>query len=85
MFGSHPVREGQLLLGYVDVMDVIFVYNQTLTDTNKVIRLMLQLRSYQLFNLPQLQSHHPRLPIRLHNGRVIAVRGDVNDGLAGNP
>lgn len=75
------VGENQLLLRYIDIVDVGTVYNQTLADADEDVAFDTELQSDHLFDLSQLERQHPHLAIGLYECRIVAVRRDIDDAV----
>ena len=63
----------------MNVINVIEVDNQALTNTHEVLAQFRQLVSNHSLYLPELVSYKPHLAAGLKEIAVIAVRGDVQD------
>ena len=84
MAKSVIIRQYELLSRYIYVIYVRAVNNMTATNTNEGITLLAELTFDQSFDLPQLQSKYSGLIVCQHKGRVVAIRGDIDNLLWGN-
>lgn len=73
------IYKDELLLGHMDVINIIEVDNQALTNTHEVLAQFRQLVSNHSLYLSQLVGYQPHLAAGLEEIAVVAVRGDVQD------
>ena len=85
MLCDVAVGQHQLLAWYVDVLDKVFVDNQASAYSYEVRSRLSHLVAYGCLYLAQLFHDGLRLPIALHEGRVVAVGTDVHDVFSRQP
>ena len=66
-----------MLAGYIDVIDMVDIDNQTSTNANKIRTRLWQLLLDHLFDLPQLEGNHSYLTARHEQIAIIAIRGYI--------